>query len=452
MNRRTGHTPLSMLGAATAVPAQAGTSAGVPDSVWILAIVFILLALFGGYRLGRRRTKRLQRRRLGMFPERSPNPVLALTETGTVRYANPATTELLRRIGLDPTQGPDVLLPADLDARLAALRATPEHSATWEYAVAGHTLECTALWIRDLALAHVYLSDITERKEAEAELVYQAYHDALTHLPNRRLFEEQAGHVMYDPGRTDVRAALLLLGLDRFKIVIDSLGHAVGDELLVAVAQRLEETLRDTHDLCPNCMLYRFEGDLFGVCLPEFGTGEIPILMAERLNERLRAPFYAAGRELHVTASIGIAIYPLDGQDADTLLKNAGTAMHRAKAAGGDSLQCYTRDMNDRAAEWLALEGHLRHAEEYGELELYYQPQADVASGEIKGMEALVRWRHPQRGLLSPAVFVPLAEETGLVASIGTWILRTACARTKAWPSPWLPAGIPGCRSAIRCG
>jgi diguanylate cyclase (GGDEF)-like protein len=400
--------------------------------VLLFSAAIFMISLFVGYYINRYIGEQAERRRLAMFPERNPSPVLQLTPSGEVRYANPATAALLRNIGLDPDD-PRALLPADLETRLTALRRSAASFEIWEFTVAGHFLECGVHWLPDLDVVHAYVSDVTDRKRAEERLVYQAYHDALTDLPNRRLFQEQAGPLLYAPRTGGIRAAVLMLGIDRFKVVVDSLGHQTGDALLQAVAQRLVRILDECGEMCPDVRLYRFEGDLFAVFIPAFRSHEIPVLLAEKITEQLREPFYVGGRELHVTASTGVSIYPLDGQDAATLLKNADTAMHRAKGAGGDGLQCYTRDMNERAAEWLDLENHLRHAVEYDELALHYHPQVDVASGAIRGVEALVRWRHPRRGLLSPGLFVPLAEETGLIVPIGEWILRTACAQNQAW-------------------
>jgi diguanylate cyclase (GGDEF)-like protein len=367
-----------------------------------------------------------------MFPERNPSPVLQLDADGQVRYANPSAAALLDTLGL-PRTSPRALLPADVDARLAAVRAATETRALWEYGLHDRVLECGAHWLADLRVFHVYVSDITARKRAEEQLVYQAYHDALTGLPNRRMFSERIEGILYGPQRAMARAAVLLIGVDRMKVIIDSLGHGIGDGLLRALAARLADTLRHKTDDGEGAQLYRFDGDLFCVLLPGFAAAETPVLLAERLIEATREPFYVDRRELHTSLSVGVAVYPLDGQDGAALLKNADTAMQRAKTGGGNGLQCYTRDMNDRAAEWLALENHLRHAEELGELSLHYQPQVDIASGRIVGVESLLRWQHPSRGPISPGVFIPLAEETGLISSLGDWVLRTACRQGCAW-------------------
>jgi len=401
--------------------------------VALLAGAILLVSLFVGYYINRYINEQAARQLLAEFPERNPHAVMRLSRRGKVLYANPATQALLEHIGAAGGD-PRALLPPGLHRRLAALRERHEQHEVWAYSVGnGFAFECGVHWLADLDVFHLYISDVTERKRAEEQAIHQAYHDALTDLPNRRMFQEQIQATLYAPERAAVRAAVLLVGMDRFKLVVDSLGHAVGDALLRSVGTRLTEGLAEQRELCPNSTLYHFGGDLFCILIASFGKEEVPVLLAEHLIQALRRPFYAGGRELNVTASVGISIFPLDGQDGATLLRNADTAMHRAKKRGGDGLQCYTRDMNERAAEWLQLENELRHAEELGEFRLRYHPQIDVASGRVVGMEALLRWQHPRRGQLSPGEFLHLAEESGLIADIGDWILRTACAQAQRW-------------------
>lgn len=414
------------------VDANLTAVANMRTRVVALATAIFIISLLVGFGMHAYIREQTARRRLAMFPERNPNPVLQLDADGTVRYANPSAAAMLTALALAPDQ-PEELLPPDHGERFAALRAGGEQSAAWEYTRHDHVYECRAHWIADLRVFHAYIRDITARKRAEEDLVHQAYHDALTGLPNRRMFNEQIGGILYGPHRAAARSAVLLLGVDRMKVIIDSLGHGIGDGLLRALATRLTDTLQQIADDSEGAQLYRFDGNLFCVLLPSFAAAEIPVLLAERLIEATREPFYVDRRELHTSLSIGISVYPLDGQDGAVLLKNADTAMHRARANGGNSLQCYTRDMNDRAAEWLALENHLRHAAELGELTLHYQPQVDIASGRVVGVESLLRWQHPTRGDISPGVFIPLAEETGLIDSLGDWVLHTACRQGCTW-------------------
>ncbi len=401
--------------------------------VALLASAIFLISLFVGFYVNRYLREQRERQLLAEFPERHPQPVMRLSQAGEVLYANPATHALLARIRAargDPRE----LLPPGLPDRLASLRKNHDHSETWAYEIGdGLALECNIHWLADLGVFHLYLADVSERRRAEEKSIHQAYHDSVTDLPNRRMFQETIQAALYAPERAAPRAAVILVGLDRFKLVVDTLGHGVGDLLLRSVGGRLNETLSAHRELASGCGLYHFGGELFCVLVPAYGVEEVPILLAEQLLEALRRPFYVEGREINLGASIGISVFPLDGLDGATLLRNADAALERARKQGGDRLQCYTRDMNERAAEWLQLENELRHAEELGEFRLHYHPQLDVATGRVIGMEALLRWAHPRRGLLAPGEFLHLAEESGLIARIGQWILRNACAQARRW-------------------
>ncbi len=421
---------------------QQGTARGevtvraMQTRVVLFAAAIFIVSLFVGYYINAYINDQIERRRLAMFPERDPNPVLRLAADGKVLYANPGAAELLGKIGVDPDD-PRALLPPDLDQRLAALRNSPLSHELWEYRVAGgRTLECGIHWLPDLGIFHAYVSDVTERQCAQERLIHQAYHDALTNLPNRLMFEEEFERRVFANERAGMRAAFLLLGVDRFRVVIESVGHDIGDLLLQAVAERLRHLLGQVRGRVRDSTLYRMEGDLFAILVPGFATSQTPVWLAEQILTSMRSPFYALGREYHLSLSVGISVYPLDGQDATTILRNAETAMQRVKLEGGAGLECYTRDMNERAAEWLTLENELRHAQEHGELRLYYQPQVDIRSGAVIGAEALLRWDHPEHGLLEPARFLPLAEESGLIIAIGEWVLRAACASAASAQTP----------------
>jgi diguanylate cyclase (GGDEF)-like protein/PAS domain S-box-containing protein len=288
-----------------------------------------------------------------------------------------------------------------------------------------------AVLVKDATGSPLYwqgiLYDITERKEAEEWLEHRAFHDPLTDLPNRQLVLDRLGHALT---RTDRRqssgVAVLFLDLDRFKIVNDSLGHEAGDQLLVMASERLKGCLR------PEDTLARFGGDEFVVLVEDVKRPEQAIHVAERLIECLEDPFVLEGRELFVRASIGIAFGTARTQSAEDLLRDADTAMYRAKYERLD-YALFDPALYERAVRRLQLENDLRRAVEREELVLYYQPIFEFGSQEVWGVEALVRWKHPERGLLGPTEFIALAEETGLIGPIGRWVLNEACRRTKGW-------------------
>jgi len=278
-----------------------------------------------------------------------------------------------------------------------------------------------------------------EKKRAEAQILHVAYYDNLTNLPNRVLFQDRLKQAIVQAERYSRRAAMLFLDLDNFKRINDTLGHRVGDMLLKAVADRLQETVRDTDSVARrqedilSATVARQGGDEFTVLLTEVKEPRDAARVAQRFLDTLSRPFMLDGHEVFITASIGIAIYEIDGKDMDSLLKNADAAMYHAKEQGKNNYQFYKQSMNATALDKLEFENDLRRALERKELLLYYQPQIDVRTGTIVGMEALIRWQHPDRGIVSPADFIPLAEETGLIITIGAWVLQTACAQNKAW-------------------
>ncbi|MEC4687986.1 MAG: EAL domain-containing protein [Nitrospirota bacterium] len=281
--------------------------------------------------------------------------------------------------------------------------------------------------------------DITERKRAEEIIVRQAYHDALTNLANRRLFMDRLTQALTRVQWHKRLVSVLFLDLDHFKSINDALGHSVGDLLLQAVAERLTTCVRQGDTVA------RLGGDEFAIALADVArTSDIP-KVAQKIIDTLSGPYVLEGRELFITTSIGICIYPDDAQDAETLVKNADVAMYRAKKHGRNNFQHYSPDMNAQAFERLAIETSLRHALEREEFFLEYQPQVDIETGRIIGYEALVRWRHPDLGVMPPGKFIPLAEESGLIVAIGEWVLRSACAQNRAWQT----AGFPPIRVAV---
>ncbi|MBZ0095144.1 MAG: diguanylate cyclase, partial [Sulfuricella sp.] len=274
--------------------------------------------------------------------------------------------------------------------------------------------------------AVVTFRDITERKRYEEQLAHQATHDTLTGLANRAIFNDRIGLQIERAAREKSVVALLLLDLDRFKEINDSLGHGAGDELLRGVAARLTDLMRDSDTVA------RLGGDEF-VVLVEMDTADSVIPVAQKILDALARPFGVSGREVFIGASIGISLYPKDGASGEELLKNADVAMYRAKKRGRNRFRFYDENMNASSVERLNLETRLRHAVDNGELLLHYQPQVSLRNGEIVGAEALIRWQHPEMGLVSPEKFIPLAEESGLIFPIGEWVMRTSCAQVKAW-------------------
>jgi len=269
--------------------------------------------------------------------------------------------------------------------------------------------------------------DISERKEAEEVINFQAYHDLLTHLPNRALLKDRLSLAIAHARRNKRRLAVMFLDLDRFKVVNDSLGHTMGDRLLKAVSNRLQSCLRrgDT--------LSRFGGDEFTLLLPEIRTRDDVVVIATKILDRLNAPFVIDGHELFVGASIGIAMYPEAGETEESLIQNADIAMYHVKGRGKNGYQFFSEEMNHKFSSRLSLERELRAALSQGELLVYYQPQISLASGAISGVEALVRWQHPTRGLVEPGEFLPVAEETGLIVAIDEFVQQQAFADVAQW-------------------
>jgi len=269
--------------------------------------------------------------------------------------------------------------------------------------------------------------DITQRKLDEERLRILANYDTLTELPNRSQFQERLAEALARMEAKGGELALIFADLDRFKQINDSLGHAIGDRLLQVVAQRLRGAVRRAD------LVARLGGDEFTVVMENAGGRERIRQVAERILGAFARPVHLEGHEIPVTTSIGISVYPRDGTTVEVLLKHADTAMYQAKSLGRNQLQFFTAEMSARAIERLSYETNLRRAEERGELELRYQPTLDLASDAVSGVEALLRWRHPERGLLAPKDFLEVAEDAGLIVPIGAWVLRTACAQAAAW-------------------
>jgi diguanylate cyclase (GGDEF)-like protein/PAS domain S-box-containing protein len=271
------------------------------------------------------------------------------------------------------------------------------------------------------------IEDISERKRFERELLHLASHDALTGMANRTLLLDRVGQATAQARRGQRLVALLFLDLDRFKTINDSLGHDAGDRVIIEVGRRLQTAVREADTVA------RLGGDEFVVLLADLPHERIAAVLAQKILDALSEPMQIQGHELSPASSIGISLYPKDGDDAKTLLKNADAAMYQAKALGRGNFQFYTQEMNARTLDRLTLESGLRHAVDRGELQLRYQPQVDLASGAVVGVEALLRWQPGGGQLVMPDDFIPIAEDTGLIVPIGEWVLRTACAQHVAW-------------------
>ncbi|NHN32483.1 EAL domain-containing protein [Paenibacillus agricola] len=288
---------------------------------------------------------------------------------------------------------------------------------------------------KELIGAFGQFRDITERYQAEERYNYLANHDDLTKLPNRRYYKKQAIAILNQAKRKpSEQVAFLYLDLDRFKLVNDTLGHSHGDLLLIQVTERFLQCME------PGDLVARMSGDEFMFVLPHVTETSQIIQLAERLLNQFLQPINMNGYQFHITASIGISIYPDDGMDIEALMIHADTAMYSAKGRGKNRYAFYSEEMNTKSHEKITMEASLRKALEHEEFRLYYQPQVDIKTGEIKGVEALIRWQHPERGLVSPAEFIPLAEETGLILQIDEWVLHTAVRDNKRWQALGLPA------------
>jgi diguanylate cyclase (GGDEF)-like protein len=327
-----------------------------------------------------------------------------------------------------------VIVGLSLDEQLAPTRVDMQ-KYLWRSAAASLLLMLVAAVLgymsRQLALNRRKVAQV---QLAQAELSqHMAYHDALTGLPNRSLFSKLLGQGIQLAHRNHRQLALLFLDLDRFKHINDTLGHEAGDQLLQEVAVRLKACLRDSDTVA------RLGGDEFVVLLPELDEDQYVATVARKILTAVASPFMLCGQQIRVTASVGIGIYPQDGLDEQVLTKNADTAMYHAKEEGKNNFKFFSEKLNTNSLERLTLESGIRHALERNEFQLHYQAKRDISSGLITGMEALLRWQHPDLGTVAPLQFLPLAEETGLMLPIGKWVLRTACKQNMAWQALGLP-------------
>ncbi len=292
---------------------------------------------------------------------------------------------------------------------------------------------------QDSTATQIVARDITDRKRDRERLNYLAYYDELTGLPNRTLFNDRLAQALAVSNRRKEQVAVMVLDLDRFKEVNDTLGHYVGDRLLQVISTRLKSCLRESDTVA------RIGGDEYFIILPNIGNTQCAEVVAHKILNALAEPLMIDSHDLYISASLGISTYPIDGANVEALVKNADTAMYRAKAEGRNDFKCYSHEMGLVASERRTLENKLRKAIEREELQVHYQPQVDLTTGRVVGMEALARWTDPELGIVAPLLFIPLAEETGLIEPLGEWVLRTACAQNRLYQL----AGYPDLRIAV---
>lgn len=368
----------------------------------------------------------------------SPDGLCILDRSFAVQRVNPAWERML---GFAPEEmsgrpifhfvHPDDIA-ATRDTLLTATAQPPASSALFENRCRSKSggyrwLQWSISLCPDGDLCYATTRDVTESKEAEATIRWRANHDELTGLPNRALFQDRLGQALAAARRRETCVALLFLDLDDFKRINDTLGHDAGDHLLEGVSKRLAVCLRDEDTLS------RIGGDEFVVILPHITGPDDAVKVAQKLIHALESPFPLAGHDLNITSSIGISVAPFDGLTPETLFKNADVAMYRAKHEGRGGYALYNPAMNANAMEQLVLESRLSQAVGKRELLLHYQPQVSFTSGQMIGVEALMRWRHHELGMVSPSRFIPVAEETGLIVPMGNWAFQEACRQAAEW-------------------
>jgi diguanylate cyclase (GGDEF)-like protein len=391
--------------------------------------VAALLAL-AGYSLRAYLKEVRARKELSLFPEHNPHPILSVSRDGSVLYANPGARKALAEFGI-PSAKAALLLPPDLSDRLTKLQRSKGGYDRFEYETHGHTFDCQIHALPEQDIFHIYLSDISAHKQAERRLIHFAYHDSLTGLPNRYKFEEALSDAIAKTA-ADIEGAAVLFSIDRFRLVVESYGRQTGDEVIKAAARCLNLVLQELPAFADS-QLFRMDGAQFAVLVPRLVSSKQLDALMDALRRDGQRPVSIRDRDFFISFSMGASIFPRHGTDDVSVIKNADSALEHIRKLGGNDYLAYTEVLNVDAQEFLQLESELRHAEEQEEFEVFFQPQIEIATGTMIGCEALLRWRHPKRGLILPQRFISVAEQSGLIVPIGEWVLRSACAQARIW-------------------